>query len=195
MEFIREKYFENKTDIENIIENIVIGEEGESALDNYTFKLVKDDEVESIKDLFNSSETFLEKASSLLEKINMPWSLRFIYFSIGSLNRQFSYNGYVWLSLNEIDKRLDILEKIGQNYIADLAIKYKGLQKYQILTILKENGMFFIRNDGGSDRNEKRNNWKFTLEFNPNNYNENYFLPFSEIMESDEKKNINYENI
>ena len=193
MNFLRNKYNENKEDVDDIISKIIIGKDGKSAFDNYTLNIVEDNEIDSIKDLFNSSNEFLEKVSSIFEKINLPWTLRFIYYSLGSLNRQFYYKNFVWLSINEIEKRLDILEKIGQIHIADIAIKYIGLQKYQILTILKENGKFFIRNDGGNS-NEKRNNWKFTIEFNPSIYDDSYFSNLTNIL-NNENDSIYYENI
>ena len=96
-----------------------------------------------------------------------PVLLKYVYILLGAGNREFTYRGFTFLSLQKIQERQKIYHDVGQDKICDLAIKYHGMGWVHVLSLDRESGQYFVRMDGGSSDWDRDANWKFFKNYSP----------------------------
>lgn len=93
--------------------------------------------------------------------------LKYIYVLLGASDREFTYRGFIFLSLHKIQERQKIYQDAGQSQICDLAIKYHGMGWVHVLSLDQKSGSYFVRMDGGSSDWDRDANWKFFKNYSP----------------------------
>ena len=116
----------------------------------------------------NCINNFIENTTELdsqhilfFNKFPFDKTIKQIYLNVGN-NREIDLNKFTFMALDEIIKR----QNNYQNFI-DLGIYYLGMGHVKVLSMSKQNGKFFFRNDGGSNGYERESNYNLYKNYQP----------------------------
>lgn len=136
----------------------------------------------------HSTSEYQQQVETLASQNNWSLQLKYIYLLVGSADREFTYRGFTFFSLNKILERTQYYQRQGQNYLCDLALQYEGMGWVYVLTLDRESGNYFIRMDGGANGYDRDANAKFFQTYRPSSrsdtllkenkiFNSNHHIP------------------
>ena len=108
-----------------------------------------------------------EEIDAILEKYSFPDLLRNIYRSIGNKLVEYYYKDWVLISLENIEKRVNIYRGDGQRRVVDFAHKYYGMGHCIVASFDIEDKKIFYRRDGGANGYERAANYRTMVEYTP----------------------------
>ena len=112
----------------------------------------------------NMTEKDNGKLFKLSSSIKMPKLLETIYKLLDSYDREFTYNQFTFMSINEVIKRLENLKQSKQHYVCDIAFTYM-MGNIIMLAYDLRNGVFFMRIDGGANDFDRLDNVTFITTY------------------------------
>ena len=125
----------------------------------------------------NLVATDLEQVNIILDDIKnkiaqrgnmkMPEEFEEICKLIGNVDVECNFKCWIFMSLKQIQKRLDLYLKEGQKFIVDFAMRYIGMGHILIVAFDPRDGKIFYRVDGGSNGWERQGNWETVLALDP----------------------------
>lgn len=101
----------------------------------------------------------------LSNTVHFPKLLETIYKLLDSYNREFTYNQFTFMSINEVKKRLETFKKNNQHTVCDIAFSYYGMGHVIILAYDYKHKIFFMRLDGGANDYEREAHIKFITSY------------------------------
>ena len=96
-----------------------------------------------------------------LNKYPIDLNLKSVYTIVGEL-KEISIKDFTFLSLKEIKERAD-----NFSHFLDLGLSYIGMGHVKVLSVSKKDGLFFFRNDGGSNGYEREDNYNKYKDYQP----------------------------
>ena len=150
-------------DSEEIIKKVLL--EGRSSSENYNCTQ------EPFFSMDSNNQTNIKYVSdevdSILEKYDFPEDLRKIYRGVGNKLVEYYYKDWVLLSLSNIEERVDIYRKDGQNRVIDFGVKYHGMGHCYVVAFYPEDKKIFYRRDGGANGYERMAHYREIVEYKP----------------------------
>ena len=101
----------------------------------------------------------------IADKISLPELLYRIYLLLDENEREFSYNTFTFMSINEIAQRFKAFQETNQRHICDFAVSYYGLGHIMVLSWNLATQTFILRRDGGSNDYDRRDNTEFIVKY------------------------------
>lgn len=120
----------------------------------------------------NSTLEYRNQVEDIANRNNWSLQLKYIYLLVGTADREFTYRGFTFFSLNKILEREQHYQRVQQNYLCDLALQYEGMGWVYVLTLDRESGQYFVRMDGGSNGYDRLNNERFFQAYRPSSRKE-----------------------
>lgn len=106
----------------------------------------------------------------------LPLELRVLYSRVGS-NRVYTYNNsYTFLTLNKMKE-----SKKRYTHFIDIAIAYRGMGWWDVISYHPKKNVYFLRCDGGSSGYDREVNYNKYKDYIPE---ESEFQTLQEIIES-----------
>jgi len=130
-----------------------------------------------------------EEDHQFLLKVNMPSILAKAYRVLGSSKREFKYKGFTFYSLGGIKRSCETYEGDGQHTFCDIGMQYYGMGHIKVITLCRENGLLFIRIDGGTSGMERELNYNKFIKLDK--MEENVFS-MEEFIKAGEGENFVY---
>ncbi len=93
---------------------------------------------------------------------SLPLELRILYSRVGSNHIYTYYNSYSFLTLDQIKQ-----SKQRYKHFIDIAIAYRGMGWYDVISFCPEKNIYFLRHDGGSSGYDRENNYKTYKDYVP----------------------------
>lgn len=122
-------------------------------------------EKKTLHDLINHPRKDNTTIISVADKIEMPELLYRIYLLLDENEREFSYDTFTFLSINEIEQRYNAVIETKQKNICDLAVSYYGLGHIMVLSWNIATKTFIIRRDGGSNDYDRQQNSEYIVNY------------------------------
>jgi hypothetical protein len=120
----------------------------------------------------------INKSKDIIEfnkKLKLPNKILYIYCLLDSLDREFIYSNFIFISINNIIEQYNLYVFNNQTKICDIAITYLGLGYIIILTYDITTNRFFFRYDGDSNDSDIKFSYEFIKNYNLE-YNKTYDL-------------------
>lgn len=114
-----------------------------------------------------STPEYRSLVSNLASKWKFTPHLKHLYLLLCTSNREFTYRGFTFFSLDKIISRLDEYEANDQHCICDIALRYEGMGWVEVLALDTESGKYFVRLDGGSNGYDRQFNWDYYKTYRP----------------------------
>lgn len=119
----------------------------------------------------NSTEGKVEfdtvSVNEILENIPIHTSLKRIYQTIGNPNVDYYYNDWILLSLKQVQEQYKLYQEKKQTRAIDFAMIYTGLGHCIFASYDPILNKIYYRNDGGSNGWDREINFKFAIEYIP----------------------------
>tara|TARA_Y100000817_G_scaffold313314_1_gene309168 strand:+ start:2009 stop:2596 length:588 start_codon:yes stop_codon:yes gene_type:complete len=122
-------------------------------------------EHKTIQDLLDHPRKDNTTIIDIADKILLPELLYRIYLLLDVNEREFSYNTFTFMSINEIAQRFRSFQDTKQKNICDFAISYYGLGHIMVLSWNIATKSFILRRDGGSNDYDRRENSEFIVNY------------------------------
>ena len=119
--------------------------------------------------------------NTLQEYAQFPDVLYNMYHLLDSNKREFTYNTFVFFSIDEVLERHEGFIRANQKNICDIACKYYGLGHVIVLSWNKAARCFMLRRDGGSNDHDRINNYQFIINYRAESIDENKKLPTNKV--------------
>jgi hypothetical protein len=153
--------------VHKILSDSKIGEDGHSCLDTPFYSgCPRDGEVSDyIKD--HKSARHSAKVDFLFDKFTSPFELRILYKILGKVDVEVIFGEWTWLSMNDVEKRMDVYESHGNKNVMDWAVAYAGMGHVTVVSMDRNTGKFFTRMDGGSNGYDREDSMEAAMRINP----------------------------
>lgn len=122
-------------------------------------------EHKTVTDLLNQPRKDNTTIIDIADKISLPELLYRIYLLLDENEREFSYNTFTFMSINEIVQRFTAFQETNQHHICDFAVSYYGLGHIMVLSWNLATKTFILRRDGGSNDYDRRDNTEFIVKY------------------------------
>jgi|TARA_B110000971_G_C19779302_1_gene394538 hypothetical protein len=120
----------------------------------------------TIKDVINKPSKDNTKILDISHDVELPDILLNMFLLLDSNKREFSYNIFSFMPIDEIDRRYRMFQKKEQSSICDLATSYYGMGHIIVLSWNKKTKTFMLRRDGGSNDYDRIDNMNFITNYN-----------------------------
>lgn len=132
----------------------------------------------TIQDELYTQKVNLEKQYvEFMNNHNFDTKLKLIYLVTNNKDSEIQFNGFNFFKLTKIIND----QYIYKNFI-DIGVHYQGMGHVIMLSVVKNTGELFFREDGGSNGYEAEIHWKFFQNFNPLLKHKNNMLPYKEVI-------------
>lgn len=168
---------------------------------NYIVDLLKIAEI-SESDYDSTQQPFFKQGENTKFKENylkipelpegLNHNIKYLYEILGDPTREIyikNNEGKMWTFMS-IHKCFEVYNKYksdNQERVFDIAHTYEGMGHISVLSCDLVTHNFFLRPDGGSNGYDRENNYKKTINYNPNDYNQFYFIQW--MNQFDQKNN------
>lgn len=110
---------------------------------------------------------YVNRVQALAERLNMPPLVKYAYLHIADPTREFAAQGWTFMGVDLVEKRVALYEEHGQLRIADLAFRSIGMGHVEVLTLDRRTGTVMARHDGGSNGWDRQAHWEAALALQP----------------------------
>ena len=153
--------------VHNILKESQIGMEGHSCLQHPFFSGCPSDETVESYIRRNRSAEHTAKVDYLFNKFVSPFELRIMYKIIGKPNVELLFGNWSWMSMSDVEKRIDVYEKHGNKNVVDWAVAYVGMGHAKVVSMDRNTGKFFFRFDGGANAYEREDSMDCAMSIDP----------------------------
>ena len=115
---------------------------------------------------------YIVRVEKMATRASWPALLKYAYMALGHAQREFHKEGWIFSSLERLEKRQDLYEQHGQTRVCDLAVQYEGMGHFVVLCLDTRKGRLFKRMDGGGNDFERAHHWEFAKSLNPDGLEE-----------------------
>lgn len=107
------------------------------------------------------------RVQALARRASWPTLLAQAYQLLNDSKTEFTLHGWTFMSVHNIETRLQQYAQNGQLRLCDVAIRYEGMGHCRVLCVDTATGRWMQRMDGGSNGYEQNHNWNFACDLNP----------------------------
>ena len=142
------------------------------------------------------SNNYIKKniKTNILDEYNFPDDLKTLYYEINNQAVEFYFKDWVFMSLDRIIKITELYVENNQYRVIDFAYKYVGLGHCIIISFDPVDKRVFYRYDGGSNGFEREANFKFVINFVPNDGVKYDIVNFLRYVDSESDEELNFVN-